>query len=129
VALSLTASQRMRRVILPQSFVEMVPPFNNLFIQLLKGTALLTIIEVHEITYQAREGLGRYQAGQAALIWTIVLVFYLVLAILITMGMRWIERRAAALVGRKPSKPRSLRRMLAGSKETQLAESQSGVRD
>jgi len=129
VALSLTAAQRMRRVILPQSFVEMVPPFNNLFIQLLKGTALLTMIEVHEITYQAREGLGRYQAGQAALIWTLVLIIYLLLAILITMGMRWIERRAAALVGRKPPKPRSLRRMLAGSKEPQLAASQSGERD
>jgi polar amino acid transport system permease protein len=129
VALSLTASQRMRRVILPQSFVEMVPPFNNLFIQLLKGSALLTIIGVHEITYQAREALDRYQSSQALLIWTIVLVYYLVLAILITLGMRWIERRAAALVGRKPSKPKSLRRMLAGSKETQLAASQSGVRD
>jgi polar amino acid transport system permease protein len=129
IALSLTPAQRMRRVVLPQSFVEMVPPFNNLFIQLLKGTALLTIIGVHEITYQAREVLDRYQSSQALLIWTIVLVYYLLLAILITFGMRWIERRAAALVGRKPSTPRSLRRMLASSKETQLAASQSGVRD
>ena len=33
VALSLTPRQRMLRVILPQALVEMVPPFNNLFIQ------------------------------------------------------------------------------------------------
>ncbi|MGH3758189.1 ectoine/hydroxyectoine ABC transporter permease subunit EhuC [Actinophytocola sp.] len=129
IALSLTPAQRMRRVVLPQALVEMMPPFNNLFIQLLKGSALLTIITVHEITYQAREVLDRYLPSQAALVWLVVLVYYLVLAILITMGMRWIERRAAALVGRKPSKPRPLRRMLAGSKETQLAASQSGVRD
>jgi polar amino acid transport system permease protein len=127
IALSLTPAQRMRRVILPQALVEMVPPFNNLFIQLLKGSALLTIITVHEITYQAREVLERFMAGQALLIWSLVLLLYLVLAILITTGMRWIERRAAALVGRKPSKPRSLRRMIAGGKESQLAASKSGV--
>src|SRR5690349_24173945 len=55
IALNLTPAQRMRRVILPQALVEMVPPFNNLFIQLLKGSALLTMITVHEMTYQARE--------------------------------------------------------------------------
>ena len=35
-ALSFTPAQRMWRVILPQAFIEMLPPFNNLFIQLLK---------------------------------------------------------------------------------------------
>jgi polar amino acid transport system permease protein len=127
VALSLTASQRMRRVILPQSFVEMVPPFNNLFIQLLKGSALLTIIGVHEITYQAREVLDRYQSSQALLIWTIVLLYYLGLAILITLGMRWIERRAAALVGRKPPPKRSIFGRLGGGKDADLAVSQGGA--
>ena len=57
IALNLTPAQRMRRVILPQALVEMVPPFNNLFIQLLKGSALLTIIAVPEMTYQARKVL------------------------------------------------------------------------
>ena len=36
----------MRRVVLPQAVVEMLPPFNNLFIQLLKNTALLSFIGV-----------------------------------------------------------------------------------
>lgn len=102
VALSLTPAQRMRRVILPQALVEMVPPFNNLFIQLLKGSALLTIIFVHEMTYQAREVLIDRHIDQAWLIWTVVLLFYLVLAILITAGMRTLERWAAKLVGRRP---------------------------
>ncbi|OLF08107.1 ectoine/hydroxyectoine ABC transporter permease subunit EhuC [Actinophytocola xinjiangensis] len=102
IALNLTPAQRMRRVILPQSLVEMVPPFNNLFIQLLKGSALLTMITVHEMTYQAREVLITRHVSQAATIWTIVLLFYLVLAILITFGMRLLELWAGRLVGRKP---------------------------
>ncbi|MFY1621383.1 ectoine/hydroxyectoine ABC transporter permease subunit EhuC [Micromonospora sp. WMMD736] len=109
VALSLTPAQRMRRVILPQALVEMVPPFNNLFIQLLKGSSLLTIITVHEMTYQAREVLIDRFISQAAVIWTIVLLFYLVLAVLITVGMRALERWAAKLVGRKLPERRGLR--------------------
>jgi polar amino acid transport system permease protein len=104
VALSLTPAQRMRRVILPQALVEMVPPFNNLFIQLLKGSALLTIIGVEEMTYLAREVLVDNYISQAWLIWLVVLLFYLVLALLITTLMRFVERRAARIVGRGPSK-------------------------
>ncbi|HWD01484.1 MAG TPA: ectoine/hydroxyectoine ABC transporter permease subunit EhuC [Amycolatopsis sp.] len=102
VALNFSPAQRMRRVILPQAFVDMVPPFNNLFIQLLKGTALLTFITVPEMTYQASQVLVTRYTGQAALIWTTVLVFYLVLSVLITTGMKVLERRAAARVGRTP---------------------------
>jgi polar amino acid transport system permease protein len=104
IALSLTPAQRMRRVILPQALVEMVPPFNNLFIQLLKGSALLTIIAVPEMTNQARNVLMDVYTSQAGLIWTVLLVFYLVLAVLITFGMKFLERRAAKIVGRGPSK-------------------------
>ncbi|WP_283614863.1 ectoine/hydroxyectoine ABC transporter permease subunit EhuC [Mycolicibacterium poriferae] len=109
IALSLTPRQRMLRVILPQALVEMVPPFNNLFIQLLKGSSLLTIITVHEMTYQAREVLVDRFISQAATIWTIVLLFYLALAVVITAGMRLLERWAAALVGRPAAPRRSVR--------------------
>jgi polar amino acid transport system permease protein len=104
IALSLTPAQRMRRVILPQALVEMVPPFNNLFIQLLKGSALLTIIAVPEMTNQARNVLMDVYTSQAGLIWTVLLVFYLLLAVLITFGMKFLERRAGRIVGRGPSK-------------------------
>ncbi|MCA1673652.1 MAG: amino acid ABC transporter permease, partial [Actinobacteria bacterium] len=57
IALSLSPVQRMVRVILPQAVVEMLPPFNNLFIQLVKGSALLSFITVPELTYLATERL------------------------------------------------------------------------
>lgn len=112
IALNLTRTQCMRRVILPQALVEMVPPFNNLFIQLLKGSSLLTIITVHEMTYQAREVLIDRFIPQAATIWTIVLLFYLALAVLITIGMRALERWAGRLVGRKRPERRGFVDML-----------------
>ncbi len=93
----------MRRVIIPQALVEMVPPFNNLFIQLLKGSALLTMITVHEMTHQARNVLVIKFISQAWLIWLILLVFYLILAVLITFGMKFLERGAGRIVGRGPS--------------------------
>lgn len=102
VALSFTPAQRMRRVVLPQALVEMIPPFNNLFIQLLKSTALLSLIFVQDITYQGKEVLEPNFTGQTALIYLIMLAFYLVLSVLITTGMRFLERRAAAAVGREP---------------------------
>jgi polar amino acid transport system permease protein len=126
IALSLTPAQRMRRVILPQALVEMVPPFNNLFIQLLKGSSLLTFIGVFELTYQADQVLIPNHLDQQGLIWFLVLLFYLVLAILLTMGMRWLERRAAATVGRTPQR-RSFWHQWAKSKEITLAEAKSGV--
>ena len=119
IALSLTPAQRMRRVILPQALVEMVPPFNNLFIQLLKGSALLTIIAVPDMTNQARNVLMDVFTSQAGLIWTVLLVFYLVLAILITLGMKVLERWAGRIVGRGPSQAARDRGLRIGA-EAQL---------
>lgn len=104
VALNFSSAQRMRRIILPQALVEMVPPFNNLFIQLLKGTALLTFITVPEMTHQATVILVPAFTSEVALIFTLLLLFYLVLSIVITFLMRLLERWAARKVGRTPAK-------------------------
>ncbi len=103
IALNLTPAQRMRRVILPQAFVEMLPPFNNLFIQLLKGSALLSLIDVADLTNIGTERLEVAFGRQSLLIYSIMLVMYLVLALLITLVMRLAERRAAVKLGRGPS--------------------------
>jgi polar amino acid transport system permease protein len=105
IALSFTPAQRMRRVILPQAVVEMIPPFNNLFIQLLKSSALLSLIFVTDITYQGKDILEPNFTDQTALIYLIMLVLYLILSALITTVMRFLEARAAAAVGRTPVEP------------------------
>jgi polar amino acid transport system permease protein len=106
VALNFTPAQRMVRVILPQAVVEMLPSFNTLFIQLLKATAIVSLITVPEITYQAKQILIPVFSGQTPLILLVVLVFYLVLAVVITLLMRLAERAAARRIGRRPRKAR-----------------------
>ncbi|MGH4021887.1 MAG: ectoine/hydroxyectoine ABC transporter permease subunit EhuC [Pseudonocardiaceae bacterium] len=114
IALNMTPAQRMRRVILPQVLIDMVPPFNNLFIQLLKGSALVSLVFLEDLTYQAQEVLLPVNTDQAFTILMMVLVLYLVLSVLITAMMRIVERRAGALVGRRPSVSARQRATLMG---------------
>jgi len=103
IALNMPPVQRMRRVILPQAFVEMVPPFNNLFIQLLKSSSLLSLITVTEITYQGQSVLVPNYSGQSLTIFLMMLVLYLILSVVITVVMRLVERWAAKVAGRPPT--------------------------
>lgn len=113
LALSLSPAQRMRRVILPQAVAEMIPPFNNLFIQLLKSTSLLSFVFIPEITRQATEVLVPNFNPQVLQIMVLLLVCYLVLSLIITAVMRALERAATVRLGRRLS--RGARRALAGT--------------
>jgi polar amino acid transport system permease protein len=88
---------RMRRIILPQAMVAMIPPWGNLFIELLKATALVSLITVSDLTFKA------YQLNQATLrtveIFLLVLVIYLGIALVITFFMRALERRTRRSFG------------------------------
>lgn len=103
IALSLSPAQRMRRVILPQAVVEMIPPFNTLFIQLLKSSALLSFVGINELTYLADQVLRPNFGPDLPLVYIVLLLLYLVLALVITVVMRLLEAAAAAKVGRTPS--------------------------
>jgi polar amino acid transport system permease protein len=102
LALSLSPAQRMRRVILPQAVAEMIPPFNNLFIQLLKSTAILSFVFIPEITRQAKEVLVPNFNPWVVQIYLLLLLYYLVLSLIITSVMRLLERKVAASLGRRP---------------------------
>ncbi|RDI53214.1 amino acid ABC transporter permease [Nocardia mexicana] len=116
IALNLSAPQRLWRVILPQATVEMLPSFNNLFIQLMKATAILSFIAVPEIFKKADElrAVPAF-ARELGLIYAMELVIYLVLAVLITIVMRALERLAARRVGRAPRQRRSRLSMTVGA--------------
>ncbi|WP_232664192.1 ectoine/hydroxyectoine ABC transporter permease subunit EhuC [Pseudonocardia sp. TRM90224] len=100
-ALSFSPAQRMRRVVLPQAVVEMLPPFNNLFIQLLKSSAILSFIVVSEVTERGVQVLVPNFGSDIVLIFTLMLVIYLLLALVITAVMRTLERVAAGRLGRR----------------------------
>lgn len=104
VALSLSPRDRMFRVILPQALVEMIPPFNNLFIQLLKSTALLSLVFVNETVRQGQFLIPNLGVTEQLGVYAVELLIYLVLALLITFVMRRFEAWAAIRIGRRPSR-------------------------
>ncbi len=93
IALNMSRAQMLRRIILPQAFIAMIPPWGNLFIELLKSTALVSLITLGDLAFRAQ------QMNQTTLktlpIFTLVLLIYLVMSLAITIGMRLLEQRAS----------------------------------
>lgn len=106
VALNFTAGERMRRVILPQALVEMVPPFSNLFVQLVQASALISLINVQDITYKGKVVLEPVYTANVLPIFLLMLLLYLILSVIIVVVMALIEMWASRVAGR----PQRLRR-------------------
>jgi len=91
IALNLSPGKRMRRIIFPQALVLMLPPWGNLLIELLKGTALVALISVADLMFEAKQINGStflsIQAFGSALI-----IYYIMARFMITPCMRWFER-------------------------------------
>lgn len=91
IALNLTRWQALWWVILPQAVVFMLPSFGNLAIELMKGTAVASLITVSELTFQAQ--VVRGQTGDTAMPFLLILVIYLLIASALISFVRWLERR------------------------------------
>jgi polar amino acid transport system permease protein len=102
-ALNLSRAQALRRIILPQAFLAMIPPWGNLFIELLKATALVSLITIGDLAFRAQQVNQATFASRTLEIFTVVLVIYLGVALLITLGMRALERSAARGIARGPA--------------------------
>ena len=97
-ALNFSRSRTMLRIILPQALVTMMPPFGNLFIELLKGTALVSLITITDITFRAAQ-LNVFTLRSME-IFSVAINVYLALALVIIFFMRSMERRLARGLGR-----------------------------
>ncbi len=97
-ALNFSRSRTMLRIILPQALVAMMPPFGNLFIELLKGTALVSLITITDITFRAAQ-LNVFTLRSME-IFSIAINVYLALALVIIFFMRGMERRLGRGLGR-----------------------------
>lgn len=93
VALNLGHYQRMRYVILPQALPLMLPTFCNNAIELLKGTAVVSLISLTDMTFQAQ--VVRAQTGNTLVPFATILVLYFAISSAIAAFMRWLERRAS----------------------------------
>ncbi|HET8729200.1 MAG TPA: ectoine/hydroxyectoine ABC transporter permease subunit EhuC [Alphaproteobacteria bacterium] len=92
-ALNMSYPLAMRRIILPQAVVAMLPPWGNLFIELLKATALVSLITITDLTFRAQQ--MNQVTLQTVEIFTLVLIIYFVLAQIIALSVRWVEQRVS----------------------------------
>ena len=93
VALNLSRFQTMRHVILPQALIVMLPTFCNNAIELLKATAIVSLISLSDMTFQAQ--VVRAQTGNTLIPFTTILILYFLMALAISTAMRALERRMA----------------------------------
>ena len=109
VALSFTPWQRMRLILLPQAVPEMIPSFCNLLIELLKGTALVSVMGMGDLTFSAN--LVRLALQQSAEIYTYILLIYFVIAFTLTRLMRGLEKKLKAGIGKEAGTDRAAREL------------------
>lgn len=90
IALNLSRFQAMRHIVLPQALPLMLPTFGNNAIELLKGTAVVSLISLSDMTFQAQ--VVRAQTGNTAFAFLTILVLYFAMASAISFGIRALER-------------------------------------
>ncbi|MGO2111736.1 MAG: ectoine/hydroxyectoine ABC transporter permease subunit EhuC [Pseudoclavibacter sp.] len=95
-ALSMSQAGRMVRVIFPQAWALMIPSLCNLLIHLLKGTAVVYLITIVDLTAE----LNRLRIDTDVFFaYTLGLLLYFGLAYLLTLGMNALEARAKRKLG------------------------------
>ena len=103
LALGLTPTQAYVYVLLPMAYRVILPPLTSEFLNIIKNSAVALTIGLMELTARARAMQEfSFQVFEA---FTAATVIYLVINIVVTFGMRWIERRAAVpgFIGAAPA--------------------------
>jgi len=99
LALNMSPAKRMRRVILPQAVLIMLPSWGNLLIELLKGTALVALIGVADLMFQVKQINGTtFMSAEA--FGTALIIYYIIARFMITPFMRWLEGFMMRKMGR-----------------------------
>jgi polar amino acid transport system permease protein len=93
-SISLSYTDTMRFVILPQAIRRILPALGNQLVYMLKMSSLVSIIGMQELTRKANElVVTEYRPLE---IYTVLLLEYLVLILIVSAGVRWLERRMQA---------------------------------
>lgn len=92
-AIGLSYYQKMRLVVLPQAIRRILPPLGNQFVYMLKMSSLVSVIGLQELTRRANElTVTVYRPLE---IYTVLVIEYLVLILIASWSVRWIERKMA----------------------------------
>lgn len=98
-ALGLSRGHILCLIELPQALSRMSPTFINQFIQLIKGTALVSLVTLTDMTFRAKE-IAELEYNPVG-VYTSLLLAYFVVCYPVTVFGRWVEQRTGA--GRHPT--------------------------
>jgi polar amino acid transport system permease protein len=88
-AINMSGARRMWRIILPQALVNMLPAWGNLMVEILKGTALVSLISVTDLMFEAKQiNASTYMSAQ--IFGTALVIYYILARFLLTPFMRWL---------------------------------------
>ena len=91
IALNIPYWKQIRRVIFPQALLIMLPPWGNLLIELLKGTALVALISVTDLMFESKQ-INSLTFLSAQAFGTALIIYYIIARGIVTPGMRWLEK-------------------------------------
>ncbi len=90
-SLGLGYIDRMRYIVLPQALRRVLPPLGNQLVYMLKMSSLVSVIGMEELTRRANEMVtAEYRPLET---YTILILEYLVLILIVSAGVRYLERR------------------------------------
>ncbi|MCD0502381.1 amino acid ABC transporter permease [Bordetella petrii] len=93
-SLGMSGAQAMRIIILPQAVVRMIPPLGNEFIALIKNSALVSLLTIHDVMHEGQKIISvSYRSLETYLV---IALIYLVLTTATTTVLRWFEHRLRA---------------------------------
>jgi polar amino acid transport system permease protein len=103
IALNMTSAQRLRHIILPQAIPVILPPYGNLSIEVLKGTALVSLITLSDLAFEAQKIRQNIVVSSTPtttpILYINVLVIYLILAQVVAQLFKLAERSSARKFG------------------------------
>ena len=98
-ALNFSPSKRMKNIIIPQIFPIILPPAANLTVELLKATALVALVTVVDLTFEARQ-INSITWLSVQCFGTALLIYYFISRFALVPFLRWLEFLAARKVGK-----------------------------
>lgn len=91
MSLGLSDLDLYRDIILPQAVPLMLPPLGGVLVNLVKHSAIVSVIAVYDLTTQARTIIS--DTFMAFEIWLTTAALYLVVTITLSLFVSWLERR------------------------------------
>lgn len=93
-SIGLSSSQAMQSVILPQAVVRMIPPLGNEFIALIKNSALVSLLTIHDLMHEGQKIISvSYRSLE---VYLAIAVLYFVLTGITTLALRKLEQHLKA---------------------------------